>query len=325
VDGLFTPIFASALSTKGRTIEQIMKVVRTQVYEKSGRQQTPGEYNQLFEELFLGKSEAGDFSAEKIFAPTPYETPAPAPITKDEMVLVEGGMLPDGSGPGKSVNTFYIGPTEVTWLEWKKVRNWASDHGYDIGNAGAGSGNDHPVRNVSWYDVVKWTNAKSEMEGLVAVYSVNGTVYRTGEFGREGSSVVTRNLSASGYRLPTDAEWEWAARGGVSSQGYTYSGSNDLGAVAWYYDNSSGAAVGLSIGRGTWPVGQKAANELGIHDMSGNVFEWCEDLYGSFRRIRGGSWITYAGGAAVDYRINFYNPDLRNFSFGIRMARCSGL
>ena len=151
LDGLFTPILATALQQKGRTIDQVMKSVRTEVYAKSSGQQTPGEYNQLFEELILGEPAGDGLSVEKIFtptpAPTPYAVPTPAPLTKDDMVLVEGGTLPDSSElAGKSVKTFYTGRTEMTWLEWKKVRNWASDHGYDIGNAGAGSGNAHPVQ-----------------------------------------------------------------------------------------------------------------------------------------------------------------------------------
>jgi hypothetical protein len=126
------------------------------------------------------------------------------------MVLVEGGTLPDASElAGKTVKAFYIGRTEVTWLEWKKVRGWAVNHGYDIGYVGKGSSNDHPVRNVNWYDCVKWCNARSEMEGRKPVYEVHGKVYRSSDYGKEGSSVVLQNAGANGYRLPTNAEWEW--------------------------------------------------------------------------------------------------------------------
>ena len=121
---------------------------------------------------------------------------------------------------------------------------------------------------------------------------------------------------ANGYRLPSEKEWVWAARGGVSSKGYTYSGSNTASEVAWTGENSSG---------GTKAVGTKAANELGIYDMSGNVWEWSEDVaYTSYRRIRGGSWNNNDDNAAVANRDNNNNPDNRNNNIGFRLARSSG-
>ena len=156
---------------------------------------------------------------------------------------------------------------------------------------------------------MKWSNARSEKEGLTPVYQVSGTTYKSGEV------APTVSASANGYRLPSEKEWEWAARGGVSSQGYTYSGSNTISAVGWTNENSSD---------GTKAVGTKAANELGIYDMSGNVWEWCEDVaYTSYRRIRGGSWRYYAASAAVTARV-YINPDYRGLDFGFRLVRSSG-
>jgi formylglycine-generating enzyme required for sulfatase activity len=218
------------------------------------------------------------------------------------------------------VGSFQIGKYEVTWGEWKSVRDWAVANGYsDLAGVGEGSADNYPVRNVSWYDVVKWCNAKSEMEGLMPVYQFAHSTYKTGE------STPSVNRASNGYRLPLEKEWEWAARGGLNSQGYAYSGGNDINAVAWYWDNSSGAAVDLGSGRGTWPVGLKAANELAIHDMSGNVLEWCEDVvYPSYRCVRGGSWGTEAFIAGVGFRDFAGNPGNRVGNFGFRLARNSG-
>jgi formylglycine-generating enzyme required for sulfatase activity len=266
-----------------------------------------------------------------------YAAPTPAPLAQDDMVLVKGGTLPDASElAGKSVKSFYIGRTEVTWLEWKQVRNWAADNGYDIGNIGKGTADNHPAQTINWYDCIKWCNAKSEMEGLVPVYTLSGTTYKIGE------SAPKVNTEANGYRLPSEEEWEWAARGGVGSRGYKYSGSDDLNAVGWYKENSKGAEVDLGsvvlkkfvddfknwtpedkanlIGLGTFPVAQKGSNELDLFDMSGNVWEWCWDLLGSYRRIGGGCWFFTADWCTVSFRGN-NAPDYRNPNNGFRLAR----
>jgi len=240
-----------------------------------------------------------------------------APV-KSEMIKVEGGNLPkDSQVPNRSVKTFEIGKYEVTWGEWQKVRDWAVSKGYDLQKVGKGLSDNHPVTDVSWYDMVKWCNAKSEMERLEPVYQVKGEVYKSGEFDKKESDVVKEKAGAKGYRLSTDAEWEWAARGGRKSKKYTYSGSNDLNAVGWFEDNSAGTSH---------PVGQKQANEIGIYDMSGNVWEWCSNLLvgTSNRRSRGGSWDNGAGYCAVAYRDNGSNPAYRSSNLGFRLARSSG-
>ena len=231
------------------------------------------------------------------------------------MITVQSGTLPQGSQlqlAGQTVATFQIGKYEVTWGEWREVRDWAVANGYsDLAGVGgtypAGAADNFPVCYVNWYDIAKWSNAKSEKEGLTPVYQVSGATYKTGQ------SAPTVNSGADGYRLPTEKEWEWAARGGTSSQGYTYSGSHDVSAVAWYYDNSSD---------GTKAVGTKEANELGIHDMSGNIWEWCEDVaYTTSRRLRGGNWLDDPVYCRVSLRSFYDDSNHRKERFGFRLAR----
>jgi formylglycine-generating enzyme required for sulfatase activity len=254
------------------------------------------------------------------------------------MVTVQGGTLPESSElAGQTVSTFEIGKYEVTWDEWKSVRDWAINNGYiDLANVGYGYAGNHPVRGgisnvndpnsydggLSWYRIVKWCNAKSEKDGLTPVYSVNGTIYRSGDFGLDDSSAVSINRYANGYRLPTVAEWEWAARGGLSSLGYTYSGSNNLDIVGWYVSNTSNSGYWILP---SYPVGTKLANELGIFDMSGNVREWCEDhLYSGSQRFktRGGSIFDIANNCTVKYEGGAI-PGSADSDFGFRLARTS--
>jgi formylglycine-generating enzyme required for sulfatase activity len=202
-------------------------------------------------------------------------------------------------------------------------------HGYTdlpAGQQGSNSsGTNNPVTQVNWYDIVKWCNARSEKDSLKPVYYTDNaqtTVYQTGQLDLTPDAV---KWTANGYRLPTEAEWEFAARGGTSSQGYTYSGSNTIDDVAWYSPPSGSA---------THTVGTKNANELGIYDMSGNVWECCWDLYGTYssaaltdpkgatssttRVMRGGSIKYNSSGCRVTFRGIIYPNDQGNGDVGFR-------
>jgi formylglycine-generating enzyme required for sulfatase activity len=219
-----------------------------------------------------------------------------------EMVYIQGGTFTMGctdeqgsdcyedEKPAHKVTfgSYYIGKYEVTQAQWKSVMG---------GNPSFFKGDNLPVEQVSWDDVQTFIGKLNASTG-------------------------------KHYRLPTEAEWEFAARGGSGSRGYKYSGSNTLGAVAWYYDNS---------GDKTHPVGAKSPNESGLYDMSGNVLEWCSDWYGSYgsasqtdprgastgsaRVIRGGSWDYIAGICRVSNRY-ITSPGNRSIGVGFRLA-CS--
>jgi sulfatase modifying factor 1 len=201
-------------------------------------------------------------------APVATAVPAPEEIEPivPEMLLVEAGSFQMGSTNGGSdeqpVHTvhitrpFYIAKYAMTFEEYDLFcDDTIGIHRPKDKGWGRGA---HPLSGVNWYDAVKYCNWLSEEEGLPPCYEVKGKLTQC-------------DFSVDGYRLPTEAEWEYAARGGHKSQGYEYAGSDNVDDVGWYEGNSGGR---------THPVGQKQPNELGLYDMSGNMFEWCWDWYG---------------------------------------------
>ncbi len=288
----------------------------------------------------------------------------------DEMVLIPAGefvmgnatnVFPAAEGHTDElpqhtvyVSAFYMGKYEVTKALWDEVYVWATSHGYSFDNAGTGKATSHPVQTISWYDCVKWCNAKSEKEGLAPAYytsPIQNTPYRTGQT-NIGSDCV--NWIANGYRLPTEAEWEKAAHGGIADTRFPWTDFTNrishakanfrhTGGESYAFDTTGFNPACTNGGKPyTSQGGTFGANNFNLYDMAGNVLEWCWDWYdgnyysattgtdprgpmsGSYRLLRGGGWGDAANRCRVAWR---YTPSTDLFptstyvSVGFRLAR----
>lgn len=238
-----------------------------------------------------------------------------------KMISVEGGKFKMDSLYEVEVSSFKMAETETTVWQYFLFQR-ATKHREPSTPTWQWKG-DNPIVNISWYDATFYLNWLTERRGLQKGYELSNK--------RGNEPYINYDVfiddDKKGYRLPTEAEWEFAARGGMKTKGYTFSGSDDIEEVAWYSTNSKSQ---------THSVRAKKANELGLFDMSGNVWEWCNDWYdeynlkmvknprgakeGSSRVIRGGFW----GSSDDDCRVSnrdFDDPYSHNYGYGFRCVR----
>jgi len=292
----------------------------------------------------------------------PYEFRISRPTPPLGMVFVpahifnmgRGTLMQPDSAPihTTKVNAIFVDKWEVTKAMWDDVRIWSLTHDYRgitegrVGYSAAGlSTSNHPVTDISWFDCIKWCNARSEKEGLIPAYYANlqlTQVIRSNTYFNLDNALV--DWYANGYRLPTEAEWEQAARGGFSDKNYPWgdiiektqanfmeSGDPfEPGTTPVGYYNGSQKIDGSQLGGGM-------VNGYGLYDVIGNVMEWCWDWYGPygpatqdnprgpdkgrFRILRGGSWKTFSEAALMTSYRHYSEPWIKKNTFGLRCVR----
>ncbi len=344
-NGTFTKWFLEYLPIPGLKIHDMLLEVKRGVSDETNGAQRPWTTDDLTQEFYFAGMAGNpeDYIQRPITTETTSEQESA--IISDDLILVEGGNFSMGSENGGGgddeqpvhtvkVSSFYMGRYEVTNQEVVDVFTRGIESGalfvdattlknnygdkqelldldseycqivYSRGRLAVQPGKENnPVIEISWYGTVVFCNLLSEIRGYDPAYDLSDWSY---------------DFTSNGYRIPTEAEWEYAAKGGNNHDGYEYSGSNTVGDVGWYDDNS---------GYKTHPVGGKSPNSLGLYDMSGNVWEWCWDWYGEDyysstslvdpegpdsggywedRVLRGGSWNNLVGGLRVANRSRFF-------------------
>lgn len=261
--------------------------------------------------------------------------PAPA-----GMAVIPGGTNagtdPDFGDYSLSVNAFFMDQYEVTKSLWSAVRTWGETRGYTGLTPGTAKATNHPVMAMDWYEAVTWCNARSQRDGRTPVYYTDvgrTNVYKTGQ-------IIPHILnSANGYRLPSDIEWRYAARGGAADRRFPWDLSDTIRHARANYVSLDTIAYDTSPTRGyhpayevgdipyTSPVGSFAPNGYGLYDLAGNAEEWCYDWHpsyvGSQRILHGGSWRANAYFCRIDY-IWPFEPTSYFYTVGFRCAAGPG-
>lgn len=323
-NGLFTGELLKFIKTEGRPLSQILYDTKSAVFLKSQKQQMPEEYNKLFGDFYFKKSPNVAPSTSTVVQntiPNPLVSTPNNNIVNSKNIFLQGSSFKmglNGQSPDErpvhevKLNNFWIAKYEVSVSEWKEFCN-ATKRPMPRKPSWEWQDNE-PIVGISWYDAIDYCNWLSSKSGLTPAYQKSG-------------KEVEWDITADGFRLPTEAEWEFAARGGKLSKNTSFSGTEDPKIGGWYNENSEGKPH---------KIGTKIANEAGLYDMSGNVWEWCWDWHdetyyrkspkenpigpssGTTKVLRGGSWLT--NDIRVTLRIGNI-PEVKPFDCGLRVVR----